>query len=83
MDEKFHKMAELIMEDPSIGKVIDNQVTSRELAFSFLSYGYVLMHMQSVRGRCLMIKSGLGVTMDEKLFPKRNHKRNMETSRAR
>jgi len=35
LDEKFHKMAELIMEDPSIGKVIDNQVPSRELAFSF------------------------------------------------
>jgi hypothetical protein len=33
LDEKFHKMAELIMEDPSIGKVIDNQVPSRELAF--------------------------------------------------
>jgi hypothetical protein len=29
LDEKFHKMAELIMEDPSIGKVIDNQVPSR------------------------------------------------------
>jgi len=35
LNEKFHKMAELIMEDPSIGKVIDNQVPSRELAFSF------------------------------------------------
>ena len=30
LDEKFHKMAELIMEDPSIGKVIDNQVPSRD-----------------------------------------------------
>src|SRR5690242_21933481 len=36
LDEKFHNMAELAMDDPSIQKVIDNQGTpSRELAFSF------------------------------------------------
>lgn len=36
LDEKFHKMAELDMEDPSIQKVIDNESKpSRELAYSF------------------------------------------------
>jgi hypothetical protein len=74
LDEKFHKMAELIMEDPSIGKVIDNQVPSRELAFSFYIYGYVLMYMQCARGRCLMIMYGLGGYNGRNCFRKRTIK---------
>jgi hypothetical protein len=36
LDEKFHNMTELAMENPPIQKMIDNQGTpSRELAFSF------------------------------------------------
>ena len=36
LDEKVHKMAELVLERPSIQKVIDNQEKpSEELAFSF------------------------------------------------
>jgi hypothetical protein len=36
LDEKVHKMAELVLECPSIQKVIDNQEKpSEELAFSF------------------------------------------------
>jgi hypothetical protein len=35
LDEKVHDMAELILERPSIQKVIDNQKPSEELAFSF------------------------------------------------
>ena len=48
--EKFHKMAELIMEDPSIGKVIDNQVPSRELAFSFYIL-WICSHAHAMRQR--------------------------------
>src|SRR5438034_9238319 len=37
LDEKFHNMAMLIMQDPSIGKVIDTRdyANIRETAFSF------------------------------------------------
>ena len=53
LNEKYHNMAELAMEDPSIQKVIDNEgKPSRELAFSFMPYGYVLMHMLCVKGKC-------------------------------
>ncbi len=47
---KFHKMAELIIEDPSIGKVIDNQVPSRELAFSFYIL-WICSHAHAMRQR--------------------------------
>src|ERR1051325_1805613 len=50
LDEKFHKMAELIMEDASIGKVIDNQVPSRELAFSFYIL-WICSHAHAMRQR--------------------------------
>ncbi len=50
LDEKVHKMAELIMEDPSIGKVIDNQVPSRELAFSFYIV-WICSHAHAMRQR--------------------------------
>jgi hypothetical protein len=36
LNEKYHKLAEIVMTDPSLGKVIDKEVKpSRELAFSF------------------------------------------------
>ena len=38
LDEKFHKMAELIMEDPSIGKVIDNQARKAVTKVSILIF---------------------------------------------
>ena len=50
LDEKFHKMAELIMEGPSIGKVIDNQVPSRELALSFYIL-WICSHAHAMRQR--------------------------------
>jgi sarcosine oxidase delta subunit len=51
LDEKFHNMAELAMEDPSIQKVIDNQGTqSRELAFSFYIL-WICSHAHAMRQR--------------------------------
>jgi hypothetical protein len=50
LDEKFHKMGELILEDPSIGKVIDNQVPSREMAFSFYIL-WICSHAHAMRQR--------------------------------
>ena len=83
LDEKFHKMAELIMEDPSIGKVIDNQVPSRELAFSFYIL-WICSHAYAMRQRKVLDDNEwAGWLQWEKLFSKRNNKRNMETSRAR
>lgn len=38
------------MEDPSIGKVIDNQVPSRELAFSFYIL-WICSHTHAMRQR--------------------------------
>lgn len=35
LDEKFHDMVQLIMEDPSMQRVIDAHENPRELAFSF------------------------------------------------
>ncbi|MBV9178186.1 MAG: hypothetical protein JO327_09410 [Nitrososphaeraceae archaeon] len=51
LDEKFLRMAELSMEDPSIQKVIDNQgSSSRELAFSFYIL-WICSHAYSMRQR--------------------------------
>ena len=52
LDEKFHNMAMLIMEDPSIGRVIDTHeyTNTREIGFSF----YVLWmcaHAYAMRRR--------------------------------
>jgi len=52
LDEKFHKMAEIIMADPPIGNVIDKEgKPSRELAFSFyilwiFSHAYAMRQMK-------------------------------------
>jgi hypothetical protein len=54
LDEKFHKMAELAMEDPSIQKVIDNQVKpSRELAFSYYIL-WICSHAHAMRRRNIL-----------------------------
>src|SRR6266487_4337911 len=51
LDEKFHKMAEIIMADPSIGNVIDNEgKPSRELAFSFYIL-WICSHAYAMRQR--------------------------------
>ena len=51
LDEKFHKMAEIIMADPSIGNVIDKEgKPSRELAFSFYIL-WIFSHAYAMRQR--------------------------------
>ena len=61
LDEKFHKMAEIIMEDPPVGRVIDIEgKASRELAFSFYISGYVLMRTRCDEEKYLMIMNGEG-----------------------
>jgi hypothetical protein len=51
LDEKYHKMSELIMEDPSIGKVIDKQGKPlKELAFSFYIL-WICSHAHAMRQR--------------------------------
>ena len=86
LDEKFHNMTELAMEDPPIQKVIDNQGTPlREFASHFISCGHVLMQMRWFKGRCSMIMNepdGYDGWM-RNCFRKGIHKGNMETSRAR
>ena len=51
LDEKIHKMAELVIERPTIQKVIDNQEKpSEELAFSFYVL-WVCAHAYVMRQR--------------------------------
>jgi hypothetical protein len=51
LDEKMHKMAELVIERPTIQKVIDKQDTpSEELAFSFYVL-WVCAHAYAMRQR--------------------------------
>jgi hypothetical protein len=51
LDEKFHKMAEIIMEDPPMGRVIDIEgKASRELAFSFYIL-WICSHAYAMRRR--------------------------------
>jgi hypothetical protein len=51
LNEKYHSMAELTMEDPSIQKVIDNEgKPSRELAFSFYVL-WICSHAYAMRQR--------------------------------
>jgi hypothetical protein len=51
LNEKYHNMAELAMEDPSIQKVIDNEgKPSRELAFSFYVL-WICSHAYAMRQR--------------------------------
>ena len=50
LDEKVHKMAELVLERPSIQKVIDNQEKPSELAFSFYVL-WVCAHAYAKRQR--------------------------------
>jgi hypothetical protein len=51
LNEKYHNMAELAMEDPSIQKVIDNEgKPSQELAFSFYVL-WICSHAYAMRQR--------------------------------
>jgi hypothetical protein len=51
LNDKYHNMAELAMEDPSIQKVIDNEgKPSRELAFSFYIL-WICSHAYAMRQR--------------------------------
>ena len=52
LDEKVRKMAELIIEKPSIQKVI------YKLEKRIMSFGFVLMLMLCGKGMCLMIING-------------------------
>jgi hypothetical protein len=86
LDEKFHNVTELAMENPPIQKAMDNQVTpSREVAFLF----YILWtcsHLYAMVQRKVLDDNewaGWLQWMDEKLFSKGNDKGNMEASRAR
>jgi hypothetical protein len=86
LDEKFHDMTELTMEDQPIQKMIDNQGTpSLELAFPFYilwtcSYAHTMVQRKVLDDNEW---AGWLQWMDEKLFSKGNDKGNMEASRAR
>jgi hypothetical protein len=85
LDKKLHKMAELGMEDPTLGKVIDKEGKhSREVAFSSHIL-WMCSHAYAMRRRKVLDDNEWGglVTMDEKLFSERNDRRDMETTRAR
>lgn len=61
LDKKFHNMAMLVMEDHSLGRVIESRdyAKQKEVAFPYIFYGCVLMHMRCDRERCLMTMNGL------------------------
>lgn len=81
LNEKYHKLAEIVMEDPSLGKVIDKEgKPSRELAFSF--YPMDMFSCISYASKCWTILNGQMDPVDEKLFSERNDRGNMETIRA-
>jgi hypothetical protein len=60
LDEKFHNMAMILMQDPSIRGVIDTReyTNIREVAFSFIFYRCAPMRLRCERGRYLMIMNG-------------------------
>jgi hypothetical protein len=85
LDEKFHNMTELAMENPPIQKVMDNQATpSREVVFSFYilwtcSYAHTM-----VQRRVLDDNEWAGwLQWMRNCFRKGSIKGNMEASRAR
>jgi hypothetical protein len=82
-DEKFHNIAHLAMEDPSIPRAIDAHGNpTKELAFSFYIL-WICSHAHAMRQRRVLDDNEWsGVTMDEELFSKKNNKRNMKTNRA-
>ena len=60
LDEKFHNMGMLLMEDPSMGRVVKNTnkyTNQKEVAFSFYVL-CVLTLMRCVREKCLMTMNG-------------------------
>jgi hypothetical protein len=61
LDEKFHNMAMLAMEDPSIVRVVDISIRTKKKWHSpFIFCGRVHMHLRCVREGCLMIMNGPG-----------------------
>jgi len=60
LDEKFHNMAMLAMEDPSIARVMTHEITrTREKRrFPSIFYGCALMPMRCVREEYLMTMNG-------------------------
>jgi hypothetical protein len=59
LDEKFHNMAMLAMDDPSIIRVIDTyDYKNKRQHIPSISYGHVHMPLRCVRERCLMIMNG-------------------------
>ena len=60
LDEKVRKMAEIIIEKPSMQKVIYNKLEkpSEELAFGYYFCLFVLMHMLCVKEMCSTGRSG-------------------------
>ena len=59
LDEKIRKMAEIIIENPSMQKVIYKlEKPSDELAFAYYILLFVLMHMRCVKEKCLMTMNG-------------------------
>jgi|ERR671910_2616423 hypothetical protein len=59
LDEKVRKMAEIIIEKPSMQKVIYKlENPSEELAFAIISCLFVLTYMRCVKEKCLMTMNG-------------------------
>jgi hypothetical protein len=60
LDEKFHNMAMLAMEDPSIARVIDTRdyANKRETAFPSIFYGCALTLVRCDREEYLMTMNG-------------------------
>jgi len=60
LDEKFHNMAMLAMQDPSITEVIDTRdyAKKKKWHFPFIFCGCVLTRLRCARGKYLMIMSG-------------------------
>ena len=61
LDEKFHNMAMLVMEDPSIGNVIENvnrYTNVKEIGFSFYILWMCATPMRCDREEYLMIMNG-------------------------
>jgi hypothetical protein len=92
LDEKFHRMIEIIMADPSMAKVISGiathdypksyGVTAKEMAFSYYIL-WMCAHAFAMRQRKVLDDNEwTGFAMDEKLFSKRKNSGNMETSRT-
>jgi hypothetical protein len=86
LGDKYLKMVERVMDDPSIQRVFDSETKfSREEAYSFYVL-WICSHAYAMRKRNVLDDNewaGWLAAMDETYFSKRNHQRNMETNRVR